>query len=106
MLLRLMLILVICFTSVSAVPMIIYDNARFDPTDVQSQLTNIFSVTTQEACACQCYANSSCITGTFIGINQTCILFSAYLWQGQVQVMTDSFASVFSFSNRTTNISK
>lgn len=106
MLLRLMFVLVICCASVLAVPMIVYNNARFDPNDTQSQLMDIFSVTTQHACVCHCYTNSSCITSTFIGINQTCILFSANLQQGQLRLLINSNASVISFPNRTVDISK
>jgi len=106
MLLKLIVVLVIYFTSLSAVPMIVYKDARFDPTNVETHLIDIFSIKTKNACACQCYANSLCITGNFIGINQTCILFSAYLQEGQVQMMIDNNASVISFPDRTINTGK
>lgn len=86
--------------------MIVYNNARFNPIDIQSQLIDIFSITSQNGCICHCYTNSSCITSTFIGLNQTCILFNASLQQGEIRIMIDSNASVMSFPNRSIDISK
>jgi hypothetical protein len=63
-------------------------------------------VSTLDMCACQCYNYSTCVTGTYFGNNQTCILFSAYLSQGQLQPILNAHTNVFSFSNRTTQIGK
>ncbi len=106
MLPRLILLLIVYFTFVSAIPMTIYNNARLDPGDVQNQLINIISVATRDECACQCYTDALCITGAFIGINQSCVLYSASLQQGQVGLMINSDASVFSFPERINNIGR
>jgi len=101
-----MLLLIVYFTFVSAIPMIMYNNAGFDPEDVHTQLINTISVATGDECACQCYTNSLCITGAFIGINQSCVLYSASLQQGQVGLMINSDASVISFPERINNIGR
>jgi hypothetical protein len=104
--LRLLLVVLLSFESIMTMPMTVYNSAWFDPANVTNILINIFSVTTVDACACQCYNNLLCFTGTFFGINKTCVLFSAHLWQGNLRLITNTFASVFSFPNRTTNIGK
>jgi hypothetical protein len=105
--LKLMFIIVGWFVFVSTTPMIIYNNAQFYVTGVRSRLTALFPITTQNNCICQCYANTSCITGNFFGFNQTCVLFSAHLQQGQLLVMTtNKLASVFSFPNKTVSFGK
>lgn len=97
-----LLVLFTNFVSISAIPMITYNNAYFNPTDDQSQLTTLSSMFSRDACAC-CYSNNSqCVTGSFFSINQTCILFSAHIWLGQLQLIGNRSASVFSFPNRTT----
>jgi len=88
--------------SAATMPMTIYNTAQFNPTNVTDLLVTVYPVTTLNACACECYNDSLCITGSFFGINQTCVLFSAYLWQGQLRLIINMFASVFSFSNKTT----
>jgi formate/nitrite transporter FocA (FNT family) len=99
---KLSFVLICWLVSVSTTPMIIYNNARFDPTNVYFLLSSFFPITTRDNCICQCYANSSCITGTFFGFNLTCILFSANIHQGQLSLMTtNSLTSVFSFPNKT-----
>ena len=106
MLFELILALTLFCTPVSTVPMMVYNNARFDPNNTQTQFINILSATTRNECACQCLANSSCITTTFSGRNQTCILFRANLFQGQLRIMLDNNASVIHFPNRTMNTSE
>jgi hypothetical protein len=60
---------------------------------------------TERICACQCYTDSLCINGAFIGINQSCTLYSASLQQGQIQAMINSDASLISFTDRINNSS-
>jgi hypothetical protein len=99
---RLLFVFFCWLVSASTTPMIIYNNAQFNVSQVSSLLATLFPITTQNDCICQCYANSSCITGTFFGFNQTCVLFSVPLQQKQLSLMTtDRLTSVFSFSNRT-----
>ena len=73
---------------------------------VSSILTSLSSIATLNACACQCYNNPLCLTGTFFGINQTCILFSAYLAEGQLRLIINKYATVFSFLDRTISIGR
>ncbi len=101
-----LLLLCSCFVSVSMTPMTVYNSACFDSIDVRFRLDTLLSVSSINTCACQCYHDSMCVTGSFFGVNQTCVLFSAHLWQGQLQLMNNAFASVFSFPNRTTIICK
>jgi hypothetical protein len=99
-------LLLLCFVSVTTVPMTIYNNAWFDPSNVANTITILVSATTMEKCACQCYNNSLCVTGTYFGINQTCVLSSAHIWQGQLHLIINVFVKVFSFINRTTELGK
>jgi hypothetical protein len=102
----LVVLLLLCFVSVTTIPMTIYSNACFDLTSVTHTLVTLVSVTTMNECACQCYNDSLCVTGTYFGINQTCVLFSAHLWQGKLGFIINMFASTFSFINRTTELGK
>lgn len=106
MLLGLTFALIIWLSYTIGIPIVIYTNARFNPADIQSELITKLSITSKYACACQCYTNTSCITSNFIGINQTCTLFNAYISEGEVKVMMNINASIISFPNRTTNRSK
>ncbi len=103
---KLVVLLLLCFVPVTTIPMTVYNTAWFDPTSVTNTLTTLVSVTTMNDCACQCYNNSLCVTGIYVGINQTCVLFSAHLWQGNLRLINNIFASVFSFLNRTTELGK
>ncbi len=104
---RLTFLLICWLVSVSTIPIIKSYNVQFYVTNAYFLLATIFPSTTQNNCICQCYANSSCITGTFFGFNKTCVLFSAYLQQGQLSSMnTNSSTSVFSFPNRTSSFGK
>ena len=99
-------LLLLCFVSVRTIPMTIYTNAWFEPSNVANTMTNLISTATMEQCACQCSNNSLCVTGTYFGINQTCVLFSAHLWQGQIRIIINIYATVFTFINRTTELGK
>jgi len=99
-------LVLLCFVPVTTIPITIYNTASFNPTSVTNTLTTLVSVTTMNDCACQCYNNSLCVTGIYVGINQTCVLFSAHLWQGELRLIINIIASVFSFLNRTTELGK
>ncbi len=100
------LVIVIYLIPVRTVPLTIYNNAWFHPTNMSYQLINLSSASTLNMCACQCYNYSLCVTGTYFGNNQTCVLFSAYLAQGQLQPASNALTNVFSFPNRTIEIGK
>ncbi|CAF1307624.1 unnamed protein product [Adineta steineri] len=80
----------------------VYQNAQFQPITLGSLLIELDFITVQDECVCQCYTYS-CTTGIFFGNNQTCVLYSAYLWEGQLQLTTDNLSSVFTFSDSNTN---
>jgi len=90
------------FVSVSMILMLVYHNAYFNSTDDQYRLTTLFPILPGGVCAYYCYDNSRRVTGNFLGVNQTCILFSIQRWWSRLQLMNNTFTSVFSFPNRTT----
>jgi hypothetical protein len=100
------ILLFICLVFVSTISITVYNNAQFEPTYTSSVLSSLSSVATLNACQCYCYDDSLCITGTFLGIDQSCVLFGAQLIQGQLKIMINSLASVFSFPNRTNTTGK
>lgn len=89
-----------CLLSTSALSMTLYNNALFKPFASGYQLAAPFLANSQTDCACQCHSDRTCITCLFFSHNQTCILFSAYLSQGRLE-LTPSLTSVISFSNKT-----
>ena len=88
-----------CVLTVSMSPLVMCHNAFFYPTNPTFQLSNLSPIMSQSACICRCYDDSSCITGTFDGNNQSCVLFSVNLQQGRLK-LTNTLTSVFSFKNR------
>ena len=79
-----------------------YNNARFQPNDQQFTLAVITQINSLMKCACQCFGNSMCLTATYIGVNQSCTLFSARPEQGSLKLMfTSTMASVLTFINKT-----
>jgi hypothetical protein len=87
---------------ISTVLIAIYNNAQFDPIHNYSMLANLSSIELQQACICQCFLNSMCITASYNGYNQYCSLYFAQLEEGQLQLMTmDTNSSVISFKNKT-----
>ncbi len=102
----LVILVLLCFVPVMTIPMTIYNTAWFDPTSINDTIMTLVSVTTMNDCACQCYNNLLCVTGSYFGINHTCVLFSAHLWQGELRLIINISASVFNFLNRTTELGK
>ena len=102
MMLELSIVLLLCSVFVTPVPMAVYSPAQFDPTNATGVLANLSSIITMNDCICRCYNQLLCITGNYFGMNQTCVLFSTNLQQGQLRLIIDRLASVFSFPNRTT----
>jgi hypothetical protein len=98
---RVTLLLLACHLSSSTTPMIMYNNAQFVPNNVTFQFTFLSSITSWNECACQCFANSSCLTGTYFGTNQSCSLFSVSLKPQWLQLVGPIMnTNVFSFPNR------
>ncbi|CAF1262900.1 unnamed protein product [Adineta steineri] len=84
--------------------MIVYQLAEFIPVNDNSRVLTIFPVFTQDACACQCYANRWCITANFNQKNQNCTLYYAQLEEGNVKIILDNSSNVLRFSNRTSDL--
>ena len=97
------MLLVVLFLSVCASDCLtVYDIAKFEPNDIHFLLDNKTSINTKMECACWCYNHTMCLTATFFGINQQCILYFSRLDQGKLYVMsTNEMISVLSFKNRT-----
>jgi hypothetical protein len=81
---------------------IVYNNANFKPNNINLILNTISQVYSQMDCACLCFTNTTCLTVTYFGIAQSCILFSVPLQYGTLSLMTtDQMASVSTFPNKT-----
>ncbi|UJR12199.1 hypothetical protein I4U23_016376 [Adineta vaga] len=87
-------------TSVT-MPVDVYRNSYFEPSDTRYVLSNLSSISSINDCLCMCISNMICYTAAYYGINQRCILFFAQLNLGQLRVASTSVnASVYSFGNR------
>jgi hypothetical protein len=75
------------FLSTTITPITVYNNAQFNPIDARYMTSGLSSISSVNACLCQCYNNIICFTATYFSINQTCLLYSAQLSQGQLQVV-------------------
>lgn len=79
----------------------IYHNARFVPNNITSNIVDLFVINSPTECACKCIGNTQCLTATYIGINQTCSLFSIQFNTKFLQVTTTHMdARVFNLGNR------
>ena len=102
MFLQVTVFLFACHLSISTTPITIYENAKFVPISSNLKLASLSSVAFRNECVCQCLANSRCFTATFVGIDQTCTLFSALLNRDWLQlVVTNMQSSVLSLENKT-----
>lgn len=101
MYLRVILFLFACSSSISAISIVIYKNAQFIPTNTTVKLADLYSINSQDECACQCFVNSSsCLTASYVGLNRSCSLFSTKIkfnWLQKMANMTN--ASVLTFAN-------
>ncbi len=80
----------------------VYNNAKFEPNNINLVLDNITQVYSQMDCACLCFNNIKCLTASYFGITQGCILFLTTLDHGTLRLMTtDLMASVLAFKNKT-----
>lgn len=88
--------------SLATISVPVYFNAQFNPNSATSKLANLFSIDSSTSCACECIANSQCLTATYFGINQTCSLFSIQINTKLLQIaVTVMDATVFDFGNTT-----
>lgn len=62
-----------------------YHNAEFNPFDMHSIIDNLTLIDSRNFCICQCFMNSLCNTVTYNGLNQYCVLYFAYLQEGELQ---------------------
>jgi hypothetical protein len=101
MLSRVLLLLLTCHLSSSTTSMIKYNNAQFVPINATFEFAALSSINSWSQCVCQCLINSTCFTGTYFGINQSCSLFSIPLRLAWLEVVvTIMNATVFSITNR------
>ena len=97
-------ILLFFLTSVKALPMTTYPFAGYSPAYPADLVVSIPLIVTLSMCTCQCYIESSCITGSYDN-NGTCNLYSSSLLQNQLRIINNRSASVFTFPNRTVPLS-
>ncbi|CAF3367926.1 unnamed protein product [Rotaria sp. Silwood2] len=101
MLWRVTLLLISCYPLAWMMNIAVINNAMFAPINSTYWLGSLYGITSRNQCICQCYTNSNCNTIIYYGRYQICLLFSANLWQGQLQWMaTSENTTVISFSNR------
>jgi hypothetical protein len=94
------LVLIFYLQFISTILIATYKNASFNPFDNHSIIYNFSSIQSREICICQCWMNSICKTVAYNGYYQYCVLYSAYLQEGQLQLMaTDVNSSVISLKN-------
>lgn len=91
----------ICYLPlISTIPIAIYKNARFDPFDNHSIIYNFSLIESRQVCICQCFMTATCKTAAYNGYYQYCVIYFAYLQEGQLRVMTiDANSSVISLRN-------
>lgn len=97
----LLLVLFFCPTLISSIPVRFYTNAWYEPATASDLLVTLTSITTFHQCACQCYNYSSCLTGAFSNINQTCSLYSLSINSSELRWTFDEFSFVFDFLTKT-----
>ena len=88
--------------SCSAVPLTIYNNARFESNISDWFWRNISHIISRDQCACQCYFDQWCLTASYSTADQQCSMFSARLYEGQMYVVpTSRQSNVLYFTNKT-----
>ena len=81
--------------------MITYLNAQSNAFNSSSKLIDYVG-NSQADCICQCLNKSECLTGSYIGINKACSLFSMNIGEQSLRlVVTNIDVQVFTFPNRT-----
>jgi hypothetical protein len=95
------ILLYVVFSSTMITPITVYNNARFNSIDTRYIISALTSFSSINVCLCECYNNIICFIANYFGINQTCLLYSAQLSQGQLWVVpTIMNAQVYDFRNR------
>ena len=96
-----LLVFHLMFSSTTLTLVTVYNNAQFNPVDERYMLGTLLSISSVNACVCECYNNMICFTVNYFAINQTCLLYSAQINQGQLQVVpTITNAIVYYVGNR------
>ena len=98
--LKLSILALLYVKPIASILMKIYSTAWFQPIDINDHVVTLLAMPTIYACACQCLANDLCVTGTFFGNNQTCVLFSSHLSQGQINIINDILVKVYNFPDQ------
>ncbi len=84
---RITLLIFVCRFLTSAIRIAILEDADFTPPNTKFELTDLFYIDSQYACACECFTNSTCVTATYDGVNKNCSLFSASIRRNWLQKM-------------------
>jgi hypothetical protein len=89
------------FLSPTITLLTVYNNARFDPIDRRYMISILSSISSVNACLCECYNNIICFTANYFAINHTCFLYFAQLNPRQLWVVpTIMNGTVYGFGNR------
>ncbi|UJR18136.1 hypothetical protein I4U23_005036 [Adineta vaga] len=101
MLFQWILILFELYSFVSTISLMKYENGQLI-SNTNSYLINTFTVQSRNECICRCFANENCKTLNYLGINQSCSLFSSQIQIENLQLVPYVFDSiVMILSNRT-----
>ena len=85
---QIVLALLICYLPISSTILLkVYENARFEPFDNQSIISNLSGIHSRDLCICYCRWNTTCLTVMYSGYDRYCILYGAQLEDGQLRVM-------------------
>ena len=97
-----LLLLLVSISSSSAIPLAIYNNARFQSNMFNWLWRNFSGLISRDQCACQCHFDQWCLTASYSATDQLCSMFSVQLYDGQMySVAISEQSSVLIFTNKT-----
>ena len=97
-----LLIIIMCIFSSSAIPLTIYENARYESNIFDTFQRSLTGIVSRDQCACQCHFDQWCVLASYSVLDQQCSMFSTQLYQGQLHVVSiNRQSSVLYFSNKT-----
>lgn len=97
-----LLIIILILPCSIAVPLTIYENARFESNRPSLFSTNLSELVSRDQCLCLCYFHRWCLMATYSGFYQQCALSSARPEDGQMYLeFSIKKSSVFYFVNKT-----
>jgi uncharacterized membrane protein YjgN (DUF898 family) len=72
-----------------SIPVTIFNHSRFEPMNMSMILADLSSISSQQACLCQCFHVAMCMMTTYSRVAQRCLLFSTALEGGRLRVVAD-----------------